>query len=319
MAAILNLTTGVVYLVGAIGAISESNDGLGTTSTDGFALVNNTASTVGTTVQISPRLRFTGTAWNSVGVISEVDSWIIENLPVTAAGTTNSILKFGSSLAGGAYTYPATLTSAGQLTVTNIGAQRFIGAGTRLTTGFGTGIIKIVDATEALGVSLDAGTDGTLKLRGVAGTAATGNFDLGAKLTVYNNQTTAGWGLPAILGETILTSQSTNQTVLTVTPAATAARYKIDGVITSTSGTNTGTVQFTVDYVDSQGTVHTGDIIFIAGANAAGAATQTGASKEWHMVPWEITTNNAGTNIIIKTVITGTVAYTAAASVERVG
>jgi hypothetical protein len=76
-------------------------------------------------------------------------------------------------------------------------------------------------------------------------------------------------------------------------------------------------VQTTLDYTDSQGTVHTGDIIFLCGANAACAATQTGASKEWHSQPFLFTVNNAGTAINVKVVITGTVAYTVSATIER--
>ena len=89
--------------------------GLGTTSTAGFTLNNLTPSTSTTTVQISPSLKWCGTAWNSTSVASETDCWFIENLPVTVAGATTSTLKFGRTIAGGAATYPMQLTSGGVL------------------------------------------------------------------------------------------------------------------------------------------------------------------------------------------------------------
>lgn len=77
--------------------------GLGTTATDGVVLQNTTASTVGTTVQISPRVHFTGTAYNSVSTLSESQDWTLNVLPQTFAGTTWSALKVNSSQAGSAY------------------------------------------------------------------------------------------------------------------------------------------------------------------------------------------------------------------------
>src|ERR1019366_352944 len=53
---------------------------LGTTSTDGVVIQNTTAATAGTTVQISPREKLCGAAWNSSSVASETDCWIMEVL-----------------------------------------------------------------------------------------------------------------------------------------------------------------------------------------------------------------------------------------------
>lgn len=131
-------------------------------------------------------------------------------------------------------------------------------------------------------------------------------------ITTYNNVNTAALGMPAIYGDPAISApQSANFTVLTQSPGATAGQWECTETLTSTSGTNTGTLQATVDYTDSQGTVHTGDIMFLYGANAAPAATQTGASKEWRTLPFRLTVNNANANIVLKVVITGTVAYTA--------
>jgi hypothetical protein len=96
--------------------LQSARNGLATTSNEGVLLSNSTASLVGTPVQMSPRLRFRGSAWDTDDATSRTSDWIIENLPVSGA-TVSSTLRFGHSLAGGAYTYPMTLTSGGALTI----------------------------------------------------------------------------------------------------------------------------------------------------------------------------------------------------------
>lgn len=90
-------------------------DNIVTTSTDAVWISKSTNATVGVPVQMSGRVRWTGSAWETTGGTPQTVDWIIENLPVSGA-TASSILKFGHSLNGVAYTYPMTLTSAGDLT-----------------------------------------------------------------------------------------------------------------------------------------------------------------------------------------------------------
>ncbi len=89
---------------------------LGTTSTDGLVLLNNTASTAGVPVQMSPRFRQGGTAYNSVSTLSETNSFFTEVLPATAAGTTSATWKLGYINPSGVVTYPFQGSSAGQWT-----------------------------------------------------------------------------------------------------------------------------------------------------------------------------------------------------------
>lgn len=94
---------------------------LTTTSTDGINLINSTAASGGATVQISPRTKWCGTAYNSSGgTSSETDCWITEVLPVTVAGATYSNLKFSYSNAGGAYTQYFAITAGGGMSLGNI-------------------------------------------------------------------------------------------------------------------------------------------------------------------------------------------------------
>lgn len=130
---------------------------------------------------------------------------------------------------------------------------------------------------------------------------------------------TAGMGvIPIYSAPAISATKTANFTVLSYTPPATAGVYRVSAVITTTSSTNTGTVQATLDYVDSQGTTHTADVIPLIDAAGVVATTKTGASKEFHTTDWQFTINNAATAIALKVVITGSVSYTVTGSIEQI-
>lgn len=87
---------------------------LATTSTDGHLLQNTTTATMAVPVQISPRVRWCGTAFNSSGgTSSETDCFFVENLPATVSGTTTALWKLGVSINGAGATYPLTISNAG--------------------------------------------------------------------------------------------------------------------------------------------------------------------------------------------------------------
>lgn len=99
-----------------------TNNSITTTSTDGFIIANTTAATSGVQVQMSPRIRLRGTAWN--GSASQNTDWILENRPTaTGSGTVQSTLKLGVSLNGGAYSYPLTFSSSGGVITTTYEIQ----------------------------------------------------------------------------------------------------------------------------------------------------------------------------------------------------
>ncbi len=112
---LLASTTGKV----GIGTSSPSallhvqKDNIGSTSTDGEALVNSTAAGVGAQ-QFSPRLRFTGQGWktNATAASQTVD-WAIENQPVQGAANPSTNLSFNYQINGGGYSNILTLTSGG--------------------------------------------------------------------------------------------------------------------------------------------------------------------------------------------------------------
>jgi hypothetical protein len=102
------------------GIVTETNSGIGSTSTDGVILQNTTAAANGAQ-QFSPRLRLTGQGRKtSLGAASQPVDWIFENQPVqgTTAPTTNLVIS--SQINSGGYTSQATLTSGGVFNVTGL-------------------------------------------------------------------------------------------------------------------------------------------------------------------------------------------------------
>ena len=85
-------------------SITSTRTALALTSTDGLIVTNTTAALVGQD-QISPRIRLSGTAWNTTAVaVSNTMNWIIENLS-TKGTTPTSLLRFAFDRNAGGYTY----------------------------------------------------------------------------------------------------------------------------------------------------------------------------------------------------------------------
>lgn len=101
-----------------------TQNAIAVTSTDCFIATNTTAATGTTTVQMSPRLRFRGNAWDTAA--SQTVDFFMENLPATAATPTGTF-KLGYSLNGAAASYPLTVSSAGITNVISGGSYGFAG------------------------------------------------------------------------------------------------------------------------------------------------------------------------------------------------
>lgn len=185
MATPANTTTGVVFLIGATslpvsGVITETNDGIAVTSTDGLILQNTTAATVGVPVQQSPRLRLRSNVWDTDDLVNKTNDFWIESVPVSQAAPSG-VLNFAVSLNGAATIYPMILTDTGSITITggismvgavasqsdmNAGAGSFIYWSTKtLLSSPLNGQMNITNQAATAGVGLDVVTDGTLKVR----------------------------------------------------------------------------------------------------------------------------------------------------------
>jgi hypothetical protein len=91
------------------------------TPADGLYLAGPVPASSGTPVQMSPRIRLYGSAWKSnATAASQSHDFTIENLPATGAAATTATLRFGHRFNGAAFTYPMTLSSAGDLTVSGV-------------------------------------------------------------------------------------------------------------------------------------------------------------------------------------------------------
>lgn len=130
--------------------VSSTRNNIQTTSTDGMMSSNNTASTAGVPVQMSPRIRQSGTVWDTGSSSSKTSEWIREALP-TSGNPTSSILRWGYSLAGSAYSYLMSLSSAGVLSTLGL----LVNGTTKLGDGGSTNYVEFQ-------------TDGTMVMHGTA-------------------------------------------------------------------------------------------------------------------------------------------------------
>ena len=88
--------------------------GLTTTSTDGFIITNTTAALVGTQVQYSPRIRLSGTVWDTGASASRTSNWIVENKPA-AGNPATSKLAFSYDYNAGGYSEKVYFNNAGDI------------------------------------------------------------------------------------------------------------------------------------------------------------------------------------------------------------
>lgn len=336
--AVLNLTTGVVFLKsGALnfsGILTTNVDGSAVTSADGLVLQNGTAATSGVQVQISPRIRLRGTAWDSAA--SSTEDWVIENLPVAGASPTDSILRFARSVNGAAnVTFMSLNSSTGVLTCAGSGGGNVgglsIGPGASFTfasvgyfTGGGaTGQFLLRDLAATEGIGFDVATDAILKIRNRAHNA---DASLGCstivqsgKTTKYNNITTAGWGTPAIQAQARSTAQTgAVGSVATYTVgAADGSFYVSANVLVTTATTHNFTV--TCAYTDEGSTARTLTFTFssLAGVLAT-AIINTGGAVPYEGVPMHIRCKTATAITIATTGTFTTVTYNVEGSITQI-
>ena len=153
------------------GILTTSVDGIASTSSDGMILQNSTAATAGTTVQMSPRQKWCGTAWDTAA--SQTVCFFAETLPATAATPTGT-WKLGYSLNGAAPSYPMTVSSAGVVTATSLAPQSstingasaaFYWLGRTMLRSNADGTLQVTNNAQSAGVGLDVATDNIFKVR----------------------------------------------------------------------------------------------------------------------------------------------------------
>lgn len=257
---------------------------------------------------------------------------------IKSAATQASALT-GKLALGGIFAPTSTLSFVKEATA-SIGAERSTtasqaGATVTLAAGgatAGTGNLTGGTLAFAAGVSVGNGNS-QISLYTYTNTAAAGSDNtlvealrLGSngKTTVFAGLTTVGMGLATILkdGQSATINTATTTTLQSLTPAAVSGRYMVMGCFTTDSNTNNGTVKFTVDYVDSQGTTHTADILQASdatGAMDADGVITVAASKEYFFGPRMISIDASATAIAIKAVTTATISGKGSADIIRLG
>lgn len=139
-------------------ALSVIYSNLVTTSTSAVSVRNNQAATAGVPVQISPRLLWHGTAWDTDDLVSRSAHFIAEVLPASAASVTGTWRLGWLDPITSAITYPLTVTSVGRLDLTG-GQFRVTTAATGTGVSAG-GQARIVGTASGQAASLILG-DGT--------------------------------------------------------------------------------------------------------------------------------------------------------------
>lgn len=189
-------------------ANTSNVNGIAATPTDASILQNGTLATAGIPVQMSPRTRWCGSAWNSVSVAGETDCFSAEVLPATVAGTTTAQWLLKSSIAGGAYTTRLTIDNAGLLTSggailsgSNVltAAASFVGHAARNRFGStASGITNALDGTSAFGIQFNTGTAAPTVTSCGTGTVLAGSRNTAGEITATGATTcTVTFGSPA--------------------------------------------------------------------------------------------------------------------------
>ena len=250
----VNLVAGAT--ISASNTITSTRNNLVTTSTDGLIQANVTAATIGVPVQYSPRLRLSGTAWDTTVAASRTSNWILENRSVSG-NPISSNLVWAWDLNGGGYTDRMTLSSAGNLSTTSFNGVALTiagsssaylnAAGTYTTPAGSTGTVTSVSVTTANGVSGSVATATTtpaitLTLGAITPTsvAASGTVT-GSNLSGTNtgNVNLGGQTYLSLAGQ-IITANAVDLSGTHVTGTLAAARFPaLTGDITTTAGSLT--------------------------------------------------------------------------------
>ena len=315
----LDVTNQDVLLVRhAAGAGALTATALAATPAEGLGTRNTTAATGGATVQMPPDWFQKGNAWDTSA--SQSVEWFGSVLPVSAA-TPSSIYKWQHSLNGAARTTPMTLTSAGVLALTSIRV------GTNPSS-VGQG----VELPNAVGMyARNAANDGNLTLtvmtasdRVQIGDTNTGGVDLPKKILVYNNISTAGWGAAPVYGYgDVAAATGVTASIATYTVGAADGTFEVSANCLVTTAT-THSFSLDVTYTDEGNTARTMilPIYSVAGTPVANALiVNGGGTVPYHSDVLTIRAK-AATAITVRTSAGGiytTVVYNARGVIKQVG
>lgn len=152
--------------------VTVTENGIGTTSTDGVVLINNTLAANGAQ-QYSPRLRWTGAGWNATGSASRVVDATAEMVPLQqVSGDPVAALTFSTQVNGGGYSPRLAVRSDGAAVLSSSGKIAWSSSGlTSIDTGItrtGARILRFDDGANGTGFVLNFVTANTATFRNLA-------------------------------------------------------------------------------------------------------------------------------------------------------
>lgn len=171
---------------------------LTTTSTDGLIGINTTAAVVGTQVQISPRVRLSGTGWDVDDAVSRTVSFFTETLPV-AGNTVSGTWKLGFiDPVTSAITYPLTVDSAGAGNISIFGTSLLYFTGRGTLSFDANGLPQFKEAGSSFGIQLNTGTAEPTVTSCGTGTVTAGSRNTAGQITATGaTSCTVTFGAPA--------------------------------------------------------------------------------------------------------------------------
>jgi hypothetical protein len=248
----LSATTGTFSsTISAVTTATLTRTALTTTSTDGVIVQNTTAALVGTQVQMSPRIRLSGTAWNTGTSASNSLNWVIQNLPAAGNPPTSTLQFAYYDTVNATVTNKFTLTNAGNgvfsgtlsasnLSGTNTGDQTLSGLGgvptSRTLTINGTSYDLSADRSWTISTGV-TGSGTTNYIPKFTSASAIGNsqiYDSGTGIGIGTSTVTEGTQAAGSISIIPVSSVSSAPLIQfpsngRIRPAATSDRLSIDG------------------------------------------------------------------------------------------
>jgi len=226
------------------GTTTQTANGIGTTSTDGLVLANNTPATAGVPVQQAPRIRLRGNTWDTDDLVNRTNDIILENVPLSSA-STNGTFRIGFTLNGVVNPNALTLTNTGSLTTLGaITAGGVVTSNSDMLAGstafiyWSSRTLLSSPANAALNATNQANNTGIQTTFGglpTVGTCGTGTVN--AKSTnTYGGIVPTGASACTVIFHT--TPAFTNTPFCTVTLQGTAEVYRISAVSTTSFTVN---------------------------------------------------------------------------------
>jgi hypothetical protein len=237
-----------------IGVVTDTQNNLVTTTTDGIVIKNDTPSTAGVTVQQSPRLRFRSHVWNTTSLADNTQDWWIENLPASAAVPGGELHVYGSLNGGAPFTvaiftitnnlwsvnFPGTATSNFNGSLSVLGANILPASNTLITwnnrSRLGSpadGQFNLTNQAATSGIGFDVTTDSTIKIRTRAQTGDGSITALNISTSGTEIDTSFIIAVPVTLGTVVMTAGTQR---LIINPAGTLAVLTVTLPATPTNG-----------------------------------------------------------------------------------